>query len=262
MLLAALAASRAGLWLFDLAVGQMLQERVGPQELGAPHCRDKQNVPPGRLSWHMAVTAGPRSLLASPAAPFDLAAGQMLQERMAPQELGEPGCYAPHSLAKAVMGVTAPAQKRSTHLRAASSSCSSAPKRMARPHGLHDGRLIYHTLLCGTRMTDLPCCAEAGQEPVEPRSGRDLVFDYIVPHRGGCPAVCGFHASVCRLSGCAGTVNGVQGSLQMLFQSLSYVAGLFIWQPQVGGSACSRSSRYICACFTTTAKRGLRHTFC
>ncbi|KAK9837511.1 hypothetical protein WJX81_007687 [Elliptochloris bilobata] len=33
-LVAALAASRAGLWLFDLAVGQMLQERVLPQELG------------------------------------------------------------------------------------------------------------------------------------------------------------------------------------------------------------------------------------
>ena len=38
VLLAALAASRAGLWLFDLAVGQLLQERVAPQELGAPHC--------------------------------------------------------------------------------------------------------------------------------------------------------------------------------------------------------------------------------
>lgn len=36
VLLAALAASRAGLWLFDLAVGQMLQERVAPQELGGP----------------------------------------------------------------------------------------------------------------------------------------------------------------------------------------------------------------------------------
>ena len=48
----------------------------------------------------MVVTAGRRSLLAWPAAPFagmgfiDLAVGQLLQERMAPQELGAPGCLA------------------------------------------------------------------------------------------------------------------------------------------------------------------------
>lgn len=31
---------------------------------------------------------------------------------------------------------------------------------------------------------------------------------------------------------CAGLVNGVQSSLQNLFQSLSYGAGLILWQPQ------------------------------
>ena len=30
----------------------------------------------------------------------------------------------------------------------------------------------------------------------------------------------------------AGVVNGVQNSLQNLFQSLSYVAGLILWRPQ------------------------------
>ena len=39
----------------------------------------------------------------------------------------------------------------------------------------------------------------------------------------------------------AGVVNGVQGSAQMLFQSLSYVAGLFVWQPQVPARQCSPS---------------------
>ena len=33
----------------------------------------------------------------------------------------------------------------------------------------------------------------------------------------------------------AGVVNGVQGSAQMAFRSLSFVAGLFVWQPQVRG---------------------------
>ena len=31
---------------------------------------------------------------------------------------------------------------------------------------------------------------------------------------------------------CAGLVNGVQSSLQNLFQSLSFVAGLMYWRPQ------------------------------
>lgn len=30
---------------------------------------------------------------------------------------------------------------------------------------------------------------------------------------------------------CAGVINGVQGSLQSLLQSLSYVAGLVLWRP-------------------------------
>jgi hypothetical protein len=45
VLAAGLAASRAGLWLFDLAVGQMLQERVPPQELGAPPGRPDEQTP-------------------------------------------------------------------------------------------------------------------------------------------------------------------------------------------------------------------------
>ena len=73
-----------------------------------------------------------------------------------------------------------------------------------------------------------------------------------------------FYNSMSNLLGCAGTVNGVQGSLQMLFQSLSYVAGLFIWQPQVGGCARSRTAplTHACCflCFIITAKWELRHS--
>jgi len=45
VLAAGLAASRAGLWLFDLAVSQMLQERVPLQELGAPPGRPDEQTP-------------------------------------------------------------------------------------------------------------------------------------------------------------------------------------------------------------------------
>ena len=62
------------------------------------------------------------------------------------------------------------------HLLAAVSSCSPAPMCTAPPQGLHDGRLGHFTLLRSTCMTDLPCCAEAVQEAVEPRSGHVSLF--------------------------------------------------------------------------------------
>lgn len=48
-----------------------------------------------------------------------------------------------------------------------------------------------------------------------------------------CPTVDQFALSInVTACCCAGLVNGVQSSLQNLFQSLSYVAGLILWQPQ------------------------------
>lgn len=60
VLAAGLAASRAGLWTFDLAVSQMLQERVAHREMGAFACAPVLALshPGARLYWRWPILAG------------------------------------------------------------------------------------------------------------------------------------------------------------------------------------------------------------